>query len=359
MNPTNNNTNDLELVDTDLQRNLLEKVGCKTDFDDFQRNVQNIQESQSQISKNQNPFPTNTNTTTNTYQFPTNIFNEQKINNNQFSQSDFQKSKDKKLNYEFEVNKTPTNTFFGNSDEQKPNPSRKNSETLATNAMPSHQKTQTDIINDYQGGEPTASDVILSNKKNQIEKSKKRVQKMLAGKKKKKLDESQQQSREFLEDQFGTKQSDNLADMIFFRKNSPSTNQKKIRGKRCAPKKWADKENRLFFKGLEMFGMDFSLMETLFANRNRKQLLRKFHKEKKRNPNEVENALNKHGNDPKSKLVHYGLLKGAQQDLFNQKNLEKSEDDRKLGNKAVEMSIEQFDVKSNSSLDSVDQVSFC
>lgn len=37
--------------------------------------------------------------------------------------------------------------------------------------------------------------------------------------------------------------------------------------------------------------MDFTVMEQFFPKRNRKQLLRKFHKEKKKNPRSIESAL--------------------------------------------------------------------
>jgi len=84
------------------------------------------------------------------------------------------------------------------------------------------QRTLADIINDRDCGEPTESD---------IEKRKVRVQKMLAGKKKKKKGND---GKEFLEDKLSstiklgpaTKNADeSIADMIFHRKHSPSTGQ--------------------------------------------------------------------------------------------------------------------------------------
>lgn len=202
----------------------------------------------------------------------------------------------------------------------------------------SSQKTLTDIINDNHLGEPTASD---------IEKRKIRVEKMLAGKKHKKGEKQ----KEFLEDKISDNPSESLADMIFHRKDSPSTGNKKISGKRQAPRKWSDKELRLFYKGLEMFGMDFSLMETLFPKRNKKQLLRKFHKEKKKESLKIDNALMNHGKNCKQKLQHFGFFKNNAMVSSDSEGREEC----MLKKKDSGMLLE---TGSNSSLDSVDKVSF-
>ena len=60
------------------------------------------------------------------------------------------------------------------------------------------------------------------------------------------------------------------------------------------PIKWSDQDSRTFFKCLEIFGMDFSMIKEVLSHKTQRQILRKFHKEKKRNPEAVENALQTH-----------------------------------------------------------------
>merc|ERR1711976_239355 len=137
------------------------------------------------------------------------------------------------------------------------------------------------------------------------------------------------------------KKAETITDMIFYRKQSPSTGQQKVRGKRCAPKKWSDKETRLFYKGLEMFGTDFSLIETLFSTRNKKQLLRKYHKEKKKNPTIIQETLHKHGTNVEKKLAHYGLNLDERLPKFDcSRPFDKASfsSGRKLGDKTCEIS---------------------
>lgn len=79
-----------------------------------------------------------------------------------------------------------------------------------------------------------------------------------------------------------------LAEQLLYKKTEPSFVQPK---KRLAPARWSDTETKQFYRILQLIGMDFTVMEQFFPKRNRKQLLRKFHKEKKNNPKEVERAL--------------------------------------------------------------------
>ncbi len=60
------------------------------------------------------------------------------------------------------------------------------------------------------------------------------------------------------------------------------------------PMKWSEQDSRTFFKCLEIFGMDFSMVKEVLTHKTQRQILRKFHKEKKRNPEVVENALRLH-----------------------------------------------------------------
>lgn len=58
--------------------------------------------------------------------------------------------------------------------------------------------------------------------------------------------------------------------------------------------KWKDKDTRLFFKALSLFGTDFSMIALLFKGRDRSQLINKYHKEERDNPARVEDALRIH-----------------------------------------------------------------
>ncbi len=60
------------------------------------------------------------------------------------------------------------------------------------------------------------------------------------------------------------------------------------------PIKWSDQDSRTFFKCLEIFGMDFSMIKEVLSHKTQRQILRKFHKEKKRNPEAIEKALQLH-----------------------------------------------------------------
>ena len=84
-----------------------------------------------------------------------------------------------------------------------------------------------------------------------------------------------------------------LAEQILFKKAEPSYIQPKIR---LSPVKWSEEETKQFYRILELIGIDFTVMEQFFPKRSRKQLLRKFHKEKKKNPQAIDMALKMHQN---------------------------------------------------------------
>lgn len=85
----------------------------------------------------------------------------------------------------------------------------------------------------------------------------------------------------------------------------PTASDKQESKQKKAQTKWEDQESVMFYKALELIGLDFTLMEQFFQNRSRKQLLRKFHKEKKKNPNAIEQALSKHQSTTDSKSRRY------------------------------------------------------
>ena len=56
-------------------------------------------------------------------------------------------------------------------------------------------------------------------------------------------------------------------------------------------KKWSQEETNLFYKALELFGLDFSFLEIILKPRKRIEIKRKYLKEKRDNPKEIEKAI--------------------------------------------------------------------
>ena len=57
-------------------------------------------------------------------------------------------------------------------------------------------------------------------------------------------------------------------------------------------KKWTEEENELFYKAIELFGLDFSFLEIVLKKRTREEIKRKYLKEKQKNPKKIDNAIN-------------------------------------------------------------------
>ena len=74
--------------------------------------------------------------------------------------------------------------------------------------------------------------------------------------------------------------------------NESSTSPVKAKKKSSA--KWQKDETKKFYKVLELIGLDFSLIEQFFKNRTRKQLLSKYRKEKKVNPEKMDSIFKTH-----------------------------------------------------------------
>ena len=64
--------------------------------------------------------------------------------------------------------------------------------------------------------------------------------------------------------------------------------------KKCQTQRWSHEETRKFYKLLEIFGCDFSLIQTLFKGRTRQQIKNKFRKEERINKQWIEHALKRH-----------------------------------------------------------------
>ena len=68
-------------------------------------------------------------------------------------------------------------------------------------------------------------------------------------------------------------------------------------------KKWTEEENKLFYKAIELFGLDFSMIEIVLKKRTREEIKRKFLKEKMENYKEIEKAMNSRKNIGKLKQI--------------------------------------------------------
>lgn len=64
--------------------------------------------------------------------------------------------------------------------------------------------------------------------------------------------------------------------------------------RRKKPLRWSENETNTFYKCLEFFGKDFEMITSVFHNKRKRQILRKFHKERKRFPERVAQSLQKH-----------------------------------------------------------------
>ena len=63
-------------------------------------------------------------------------------------------------------------------------------------------------------------------------------------------------------------------------------------GNRSKPMKWSKQETELFYKAMEQFGTDFTLIQRLFPSRTRRQVKAKYLKEQNNNDARVETCMN-------------------------------------------------------------------
>ena len=56
--------------------------------------------------------------------------------------------------------------------------------------------------------------------------------------------------------------------------------------------KWNENETKLFYKALEIFGLDFSFLEIVLKNRSRFEIKNKYLKEEKNNPEKISKIIN-------------------------------------------------------------------
>ena len=113
--------------------------------------------------------------------------------------------------------------------------------------------------------------------------------------------------------------------------------------KRKKPQKWSDSDTSLFFTCLEIYGMDFRMMRSLLSPKTQRQVVRKFHKEKKRNPFLIEKALkihesNKISTDPKKPINFLDHFLNCSSDS-DRMSAEMSEDELRLNFQAADLRL--------------------
>ncbi|OAG29311.1 hypothetical protein NEDG_01384 [Nematocida displodere] len=83
--------------------------------------------------------------------------------------------------------------------------------------------------------------------------------------------------------------------------------------------RWSKEETLLFYKTLSLCGTDFTMIEKIFTDRDRKQLKNKFSKEEKEHPERVNSALESKHRFSKSDLEK---LKEEYSDIKNRTQIE-------------------------------------
>ena len=68
-------------------------------------------------------------------------------------------------------------------------------------------------------------------------------------------------------------------------------------------KKWSEEETNLFYRAIELFGLDFSLLEIVLRQRTREEIKRKYLREKKINFEGIEKAFKTRKNSTKLKQI--------------------------------------------------------
>lgn len=98
--------------------------------------------------------------------------------------------------------------------------------------------------------------------------------------------------KNFKEDTMGTNTDESL-----FTKDISKTSFVKKTSKK--PQTWSEADTNTFYRCLEIFGMDFAMIAEVLSSKTQRQILRKFKKEQKREPEKIETALARH----KSNLI--------------------------------------------------------
>jgi len=106
--------------------------------------------------------------------------------------------------------------------------------------------------------------------------------------------------------------------------------------------KWTKEETAKFYKAIEIFGSDFSMVAKLFPNRNRAQIKNKFRKEEKEKPQDIDQSFKK----PKlaDKFRFKETLKSFN-NLIENKDQHEVEDPKELNRNHSVSSTDSIDLK--------------
>ena len=85
-------------------------------------------------------------------------------------------------------------------------------------------------------------------------------------------------------------------------------------GNRSKPTKWTRQETELFYKAMEQFGTDFTLIQRLFPSRTRRQVKAKYLKEQNNNDDRIESCMN---NMARNNETYQNLIDVLQSDTNN------------------------------------------
>ena len=94
-------------------------------------------------------------------------------------------------------------------------------------------------------------------------------------------------------------------------------------------KKWSEEETNLFYRAIELFGLDFSLLEIVLRQRTREEIKRKYLREKKINFEGIEKAFKTRKNSTKLKQI-LELYKKEKEKIFNITKVPKDEKERRI-----------------------------
>jgi hypothetical protein len=102
---------------------------------------------------------------------------------------------------------------------------------------------------------------------------------------------------------------------------------------RKKPLQWSEQDTTTFYKCLEVFGTDFAMVRKVLSHLSQRQIARKFHKEKKRNPEAIDAALQQHQSNLISKeskcysFLEHVLIQTSDSDFFSDNNSDVSLED--------------------------------
>lgn len=121
-------------------------------------------------------------------------------------------------------------------------------------------------------------------------------------------------------------------------------------------KKWTEKETKLFYRCLTIFGTDFSMIALMSKGRTRNQIINKFHKEEKEDADKVEDALKAH------RKCDAKIIKKYMKYFEQMSNQPKPISSRKVSNASQNCGdfamFRKTSTGSMNSLDSVDMVNY-